>query len=243
MCGIAGKIDFGNGVDANGDRANVRRDRAPRAGFARDLVRRAGRARDPAPGDHRRGGGDQPIFNEDRTVAVVMNGEIYNFENSATADRRGHTIQHPRRHGGPGSSLRGSRRRARPASARHVRLCDLGRRPAALLLARDRVGKKPLLIARRDGKLWFASEMMALLQDPEIDRTPNLRAIAKLPDLPVRAPSTGVPSTGVEKLPRRPRWRSSAGMARQQRRYWSLDYRDAELTASDRASSRSVCAS
>ena len=42
-----------------------------------------------------------------------------------------------------------------------------------LLLARDRVGKKPLFVARRGNAVWFASEIMALLQDPEIDRDPD----------------------------------------------------------------------
>ena len=37
-----------------------------------------------------------------------------------------------------------------------------------LLLGRDRVGKKPLFFARQGSRFWFASELMALLQDPEI---------------------------------------------------------------------------
>ena len=47
-----------------------------------------------------------------------------------------------------------------------------------LLLARDRVGKKPLFVARRGTRLWFASELMGLLQDPELDRVPDLQSIA-----------------------------------------------------------------
>ena len=50
-----------------------------------------------------------------------------------------------------------------------------------LLLARDRVGKKPLFYALRDGALSFASELQALLQDPEIPREVDHVAVDALP--------------------------------------------------------------
>src|SRR5262245_32684384 len=113
--------------------------------------------------------GDQPIYNEDRSVAVVLNGEIYNFpELRAELERRGHSfytrsdtevIAHLYEERGPGlvEELNGMFAFA---------VWDDARR--RLLLARDRVGKKPLFYAQGDGWLSFASELAALTADPEV---------------------------------------------------------------------------
>ena len=67
------------------------------------------------------------------------------------------------------------------------------RRRRRLLLARDRLGKKPLFYAERNGELWFASEARAILQDPAIPRDMDPAAIdafLRLQYVPVRrAPS------------------------------------------------------
>ncbi len=115
--------------------------------------------------------GDQPIFNEDRSVAVVLNGEIYNYrELRAELESRGHrfatqgdteVIVHLYEELGTGCV---ERLQGMFAFA----LWDAGRR--RLMLARDRVGKKPLFYALRDGAISFASEVRALLRDPEVPR-------------------------------------------------------------------------
>lgn len=122
--------------------------------------------------------GDQPIFNEDGSIVVVLNGEIYNFrELRAELEARGHqfstrsdteVIVHLYEEHGDGcvEHLRGMFAFA---------LWDKSRR--RLLLARDRVGKKPLFYCVRDRTIWFGSEPKAILQDPEVPRDVNLDAI------------------------------------------------------------------
>src|SRR5882724_3672567 len=103
--------------------------------------------------------GDQPIYNEDRTKAVVFNGEIYNFRSlRADLEQRGHrfatasdteVIVHAWEEYGDACV---SRFRGMFAIA----LWDIGQR--RLLLARDRVGKKPLYYLHDAERILFASE-------------------------------------------------------------------------------------
>ena len=118
-------------------------------------------------------GGGQPVFNEDRRVWVVFNGEIYNFlELRNELERRGHyftthsdteVIVHLYEEFGAGcvQKLRGMFAFA---------LFDDRRR--SLLLARDRLGKKPLHYALSEGRLLFASEIKGILAvAPELSPT------------------------------------------------------------------------
>jgi len=109
-------------------------------------------------------GGHQPIFNEDRTVSVVFNGEIYNFpvlREELLA--RGHqfythtdteVIVHLYEEMGADcvKKLRGM-----------FALALYDEKRKSLLLARDRLGKKPLYYALSEGRLYFGSEIKALL--------------------------------------------------------------------------------
>src|SRR5215813_14019925 len=114
--------------------------------------------------------GRQPIHNEDRTVWIVFNGEIYNFAELRTRlESRGHrfytnsdteVIVHLYEDHGPGCvhHLRGMFAFAVWDEARQ-----------RLLLARDRFGKKPLHYALHKGRLLFGSEIKALLAvDPTL---------------------------------------------------------------------------
>jgi asparagine synthase (glutamine-hydrolysing) len=113
--------------------------------------------------------GDQPVFNEDGTVAVVLNGEIYNYrELRSELVRSGHrfrtngdteVIAHLYEEHGSGCIRR-------LQGMFGLAIWDATSR--RLTLARDRVGKKPLFYAERAGFLTFASELQALLEDPEI---------------------------------------------------------------------------
>jgi asparagine synthase (glutamine-hydrolysing) len=122
--------------------------------------------------------GDQPILNEDESVAVVLNGEIYNYrELREDLAARGHqfatrsdteVIVHLYEEHGADCV---ARLRGMFAFA----LWDRSRR--RLLIARDRLGKKPLFYAAHGDSLWFGSEAKAILQDAEVPRDVDLDAI------------------------------------------------------------------
>lgn len=123
-------------------------------------------------------GGDQPIFNEDGDVAVVFNGEIYNHELlRRELEERGHRF----RSGADTEVLVHLYEEHGPALASRLRgmfaFAIWDRRRRRLLLGRDRVGKKPLFWHLRDGRLSFASELAALLQDERVPRDVDPRAL------------------------------------------------------------------
>ncbi|WP_028585945.1 asparagine synthase (glutamine-hydrolyzing) [Desulfogranum mediterraneum] len=123
-------------------------------------------------------GSRQPIYNEDQTKCIVFNGEIYNFQElRQELLSRGHrfstlgdteTILHAYEEWG-GQCV--DRLRGMFAFA----IWDL--REKKLFIARDRLGIKPLFYAQHQGRLYFASEMKAILADPSFPRTINELAL------------------------------------------------------------------
>lgn len=167
MCGIAGVFNFGTGAPADSAAlARATRAMAHRGpddeGFHFDG--------DLGLGNRRLSiidleGGHQPIANEDGTVWITFNGEIYNYRDlRPEVEARGHrfrtasdteTIVHLYEDFGPGclEHLRGMFAFALWDSR--------GRR---LLVARDRLGVKPLFYRQEAGGLSFASELRALAE-------------------------------------------------------------------------------
>jgi asparagine synthase (glutamine-hydrolysing) len=145
-------------------------------------------------------GSRQPLANEDGTVRVAFNGEIYNFhELRSELAARGHTL----RTGGDTEVLvhlyedEGPAMFGRLLGMFAIALWDARRR--RLLLARDRLGQKPLYWWHGPQGLAFASEPAALLECPEVPRTIDRRAIgAFLRFGYVPAPLTGF--AGIRKL-------------------------------------------
>ena len=123
--------------------------------------------------------GEQPIANEDGSVVVVQNGEIYNYrELKRELERAGHrfttdcdteVLVHAYEEYGDAflERLRGMFA---------IALWDDRRR--RLLLGRDRFGIKPLYYAAEDGGLLFASELKAMLEHPGFSLETDPRAIA-----------------------------------------------------------------
>lgn len=122
--------------------------------------------------------GDQPIFNEDGSVAVVLNGEIYNFrELRRDLEVRGHRFS---THSDTEVIVHLYEERGAECLQALNGMFGLAiwdARRGRLLLARDRVGKKPLYYSLHDGNLSFASELGALMADPEVPRTVDHRAL------------------------------------------------------------------
>jgi asparagine synthase (glutamine-hydrolysing) len=124
-------------------------------------------------------GGHQPIYNEDRSILVVHNGEIYNYQElRAELQGLGHRFQtnsdtevivHSYEERGDDCCLNFNGIFA-------FAIWDAKRR--TLLLARDRCGVKPMYYTRLgDGRFLFASEIKGLLQYNEIKRSVDLEAL------------------------------------------------------------------
>ena len=146
-------------------------------------------------------GGKQPIHNEDGSVVVVFNGEIYNYrELTRQLQQRGHqfttasdteVIVHLYEEAGEEcvQQLRGMFSFA---------LWDARRR--RLLLVRDRLGIKPLYYAQCGGCLVFGSEIKALLRHPAVEASLNLEGLGHFLSLKyVPAPQTMF--AGIRALP------------------------------------------
>ena len=126
-------------------------------------------------------GGDQPIHNEDRTVWIVYNGEVFNYpEIRADLERKGHRFY------------------TRTDTEVLVHLYeDLGtelfqhlngqfafalwdERKKILLLARDRMGIRPLFYHLRGGRLLFGSEIKTIFADPSVNRQLDVQSASDI---------------------------------------------------------------
>ncbi len=167
--------------------------------------------------------GRQPIGNEDGSVALVFNGEIYNYrELRQDLLAQGHrfatqsdteVIVHLYEERGPAcvEALNG------------MFAFALWDAPAqTLLLARDRLGIKPLYYAEAGGRLLFGSELKALLADDRLPRRLDPLALDQFLALRyIPAPQTIL--AGVQKLPAGSLLLCRAGQI-ERRRYWRLRF-------------------
>jgi asparagine synthase (glutamine-hydrolysing) len=169
-------------------------------------------------------GGQQPLSNEDGSIQVVFNGEIYNYRAlRATLEAKGHrftthsdteVLVHLYEERGPKlvDALRGMFAFA---------IWDRPRRQ--LLLARDRVGIKPLYYYRDAEKLLFCSELKGILAYGGIERT---IAPAALDEYLAYGMIGGERSIfqNIYKLPPAHVWTISAETAQPPRRYWHMPW-------------------
>lgn len=120
-------------------------------------------------------GSNQPLYNEDESLALVLNGEIYNYrELQAELTAKGHQL----RTEGDGETILHLYEEYGLDLFQHLRgmyafaLWDAPRQ--RLILAVDHIGMKPLYLHERDGRLAFASEVKAFFADPAMPRGMNM---------------------------------------------------------------------
>jgi asparagine synthase (glutamine-hydrolysing) len=169
--------------------------------------------------------GHQPVCNEDGSVWVVFNGEIYNFRDlRGELEQRGHrfctatdteTIVHC-------YEEYGLRCLEKMRGMFTFALWDERRKQ--LLLARDRLGIKPLYYAEIGGRLLFASELKSLLQLPEVERDLNWHAVGHLLSF-LHTPSTESIIQNVRKLEPATILVGSPGRPGRTEQYWNLEFR------------------
>jgi asparagine synthase (glutamine-hydrolysing) len=138
-------------------------------------------------------GGKQPIHNADETKWIVYNGEIYNYKELRDGlEKRGHRFYT----NSDTEAIVHLYDEFGEECLQHLRgmfaFAIWDTRAKSLFIARDRVGKKPVLYSHRaDGSLIFGSEFNALLQHPSISRNVDYAAIDDyLSYLCVPAPQT-----------------------------------------------------
>lgn len=124
-------------------------------------------------------GGWQPVFNEDRSLAICYNGETYNYvELREELEKAGHVFTtHSDTeclvHGFEQWGIEGLLQRMNGMFA----FCLYDSRKHEFYIARDRCGQKPLYYHHRNGKFLFGSEVKSILQSQHVTAEPNHAAI------------------------------------------------------------------
>ena len=145
--------------------------------------------------------GDQPIRSDDGGAVVVFNGEIYNYrELRGELERRGHQF---RTQSDTEVVLHAFLEWDKDCFSRLHGMFAVAvwiESERRLVLARDRMGIKPLYLHRRGGDLYFGSELKAILAHPEVERRIDLTGLSHYLSLNwVPCPYTLV--EGISKLP------------------------------------------
>ena len=238
MCGICGKISLNGAVSENliHKMCEVLEHRGPDDEGIEVLDSSAARGGETRSNNisvgigHRRlaiidlsPAGHQPMSNEDGSIWIVLNGEIYNFiELRAALEKKGHRFK----------SHADTEVVIHLYEDKGVECLKDLRGPFAfaiwdshkerLFIARDRIGKKPLFYTYKNQTLSFASEIKAILQDPEVSAEVNRPAITDY----LSYGYTPTPETmfkGIMKLPPAHFMIYEKGNIRLEK-YWELDF-------------------
>src|SRR5438552_3082883 len=169
-------------------------------------------------------GGHQPVHNEDRSVWVVFNGEIYNFRQlRLSLERKGHifetdtdteVIVHLYEEYGDScvEKMRGM-----------FAFAVWDEKQKKILLARDRLGVKPLFYSVKNERLAFGSELKVLLQLPDIERRLNWVAMGSLFSS-MCTPTAESIIDGIHKLKPGHILTASAQHGVRVREYWDVEF-------------------
>ena len=167
--------------------------------------------------------GQQPIHNRDRTAWIVFNGEIYNYlELREKLEKLGHTFYT----NSDTEAIVHAYDQYGPDCPKHLRgmfaFAIWDERTQELFLARDRVGKKPLLYAEVNGQLVFGSEFSAILLHPDVSKEIRPEAIdCYLSFMCVPAPLTAYRAIKKLEPGHSLRWRKGELKTE---RYWQPDF-------------------
>src|SRR5688572_14268247 len=184
-------------------------------------------------------GGQQPIHNADRSAWIVFNGEIYNYlELREKLEKLGHTFYT----NSDTEAIVHAYDRYGTDCPKYLRgmfaFAIWDERRQELFLARDRVGKKPLLYAKLNDQLVFGSEFSALLLHPAVSRDIDFTAIHHyLSFLCVPAPFTAYKAIRKLEPGHWLRWRKGEIEIE---RYWQPDFSQKTDLAENEAGERVV---
>jgi asparagine synthase (glutamine-hydrolysing) len=176
--------------------------------------------------------GEQPVFNEDKSVAAILNGELYNYrELRGVLEKRGHSF----RSASDTEVLPHLYEEYGEAMVEQINgmfafaLWDAKRR--RLFIARDRFGEKPLYWGVFDNTLLFASEPKVLLAHPTVKTSLNLQALRQYLSFDyVPAPLSIY--EGIQKLPAAHQLTLEDGRITV-KPYWRLSYKTREPQPSE----------
>ena len=171
--------------------------------------------------------GEQPVYNEDKSIVVVMNGELYNFrEVRADLEKRGHKFETntdteilPHLYEEYGDAML-----EQINGMFAFALWDKNKKK--LLIARDRFGEKPLYYGVFGNQLIFASEPKVLLANPSVKAEINLDALRSYLSFDY-VPAPHSIYKGVSKLPAAHFLTVEKGEIKT-RRYWNLTWEKRE---------------
>ncbi len=168
----------------------------------------------------------QPMISDDQSLAIVFNGEIYNFkELRLELQKRGCVFKST----GDTEVLLALYREEGEECVQKLRgmfsFAIHDRKKNIVFLARDRVGKKPLKYFANETMFAFASELKALRTLPECPRGMDSEAVHHyLTMMYVASPETGV--SGIKKLPAAHSLTIDLNSGKQTlKKYWSLSYK------------------
>lgn len=169
-------------------------------------------------------GGWQPLYNEDKSLVLIMNGEIYNYvELTDELKKRGHTFSTH----SDGEVILHLYEEVRESCVHHLRgmfaFALLDKNNRTLFIARDRMGEKPLYLHQTADAVYFSSEMKSLLASGQVPFALDPAAVNDYFHYQY-VPEPRTPLKGVRKLPRAhflkidlKEWRV------EERKYWDME--------------------
>ena len=135
--------------------------------------------------------GSQPLTNEDESLWITFNGEIFNYiELRQELEQAGHTF---RTHSDTEVIVHAYEQWGKEAMSHFIgqfAFCIYNRKDQSLFIARDRLGIRPLFYTTHDNRFYFASEIKALFCEPALPRKIDLKGLDQIFCWWVTAPPT-----------------------------------------------------